>query len=345
LRLADPRSAVLLVLVAVVAVGVARKWLQAAASRRAVERLADPGVTPAEVEATALARLWAGDQLVVEEEKAVATRGYAVTWHARRRYPRAMRRPIPIGVTFGIPFLAGGPGRLGPGQLEWSYRIAGAGRASLETFGEWRPGPPDATFEVEPDDFATNGPHRLALQARVRPVGLTSAWELDLPHVAFSFEFDPRLAVESLWCAPDEARDAEIARAVRLVREESASGPTFLPLGDGLALRDPPRLEVAGPLPCDLAHEVSLEFDGIADAFPAGQLVAAGQASGGSAIRRWPPGRVDERAGRLLGRPGARRMRAILNPDPEAGWADPVIRAAWPRPITTDWCDVQVVRL
>ena len=57
-----------------------------------------------------------------------------------------------------------------------------------------------------PADFETDGPHRLVLQARVRTVGLTDSWELELPHIPFSFEFDPRLAVDALFALPDDAR-------------------------------------------------------------------------------------------------------------------------------------------
>ena len=56
-----------------------------------------------------------------------------------------------------------------------------------------------------PADFETEGPHRLVLQTRVRTVGLTTPWELELPHVPFTFEFDPRLEVDALFALPDEA--------------------------------------------------------------------------------------------------------------------------------------------
>jgi hypothetical protein len=101
--LSEPRAAVLLVLVGVVAIGGGRRWLQAVRARRAVDRLADPDVTPEEIRAlgehgreglielfrlletapdaprreaagAALSRLWERDQLVAEEEKAIVTR-------------------------------------------------------------------------------------------------------------------------------------------------------------------------------------------------------------------------------------------------------------------------------
>ena len=85
----------------------------------------DPGLRDAA--GVALARLWAKDQLIVEEEKAIVARGYAVTWRARRRYPRRLAAPIPVEVTYGVPFLRAGEGGVGPERVEWSHRILGAG--------------------------------------------------------------------------------------------------------------------------------------------------------------------------------------------------------------------------
>jgi hypothetical protein len=339
-----------------------------------VDRLLDPDVTPQEVAAAAdsgrgaitdlfrlletapdasvrraagdgLARLWARDELVVEEEKAVVTRGYAVSWHARRRYPRAMRRPIPIGARFGVPFL-GGDAPLGAGTLEWSYRVLGAGRVSLETFSEWSAPAGRFDFTIEPSDFTTNGPHRLVFQGRVRTRDLTSRWELDLPHVPFNFEFDPRLTVESLFCAPDQTLAEEMARSVSLAPgREAPHGPGFLALNEALALREPPALRIEAGLPRDLAHDVRIVFEGFADSFPAGSLARSTRCETPDLAWRFPIGPIAATAPIPIARPGSYRLRVEMVPNPELGWADPDIRALWPGTITTDWVEVQVVRL
>jgi hypothetical protein len=375
--LADPRAAVLLVLAALVIAGSLRQLRRAWAARRALERLNDPDVTAAEVEESArhgraaitdlfrlldtapdravrmaagrgLASLWKADELVVEEEKAVATRGFEVVWKARRRYPRVLRGPIPFGVAFGIPFLDGAGDQAEDGRLVWSYRITGTGRATLETFRQREPGWDRVVFEIEPEDFASNGPHRLVLQARLHASRGSSAWQLDLPHVPFPFEFDPRLAVESLYCAPDDAMGEQVARSVLLAPPPSEAGadPKFLPLGETLALRDPPRLHIRPGLPRDLAHRVWLEFEGIAGRFQAGQVVVAVPGDGLTEARSAAIGPLAGTSPETdLGRPGTRRLRAILVPDPELGWADPEVRALWPGTLTTEWVEAQVVRL
>ncbi len=168
----------------------------------------------------ALAILWAKDELIVEEEKALVRRGFAVTWRARRRYPRGLKSPIPIEAAYGVPFLVeGGPG-VGPSSLVWSHKILGAERAGLEEATPWREGPVVARFEVDPSDFPTLGPHRLALASKVRVVGLTDSWEIELPHIPFSFEFDPILTVEALLAIPDDTRAAAIERSIRLETPE-----------------------------------------------------------------------------------------------------------------------------
>ena len=62
-------------------------------------------------------------------------RGYTVKWNARRRYP-ALRAAIPISVSFDVPFLDDEPG-VQPGNLEWSHRVVGTRRATLEEFSPW----------------------------------------------------------------------------------------------------------------------------------------------------------------------------------------------------------------
>jgi hypothetical protein len=376
-RLGDPRNAVLVLLAAAAMVGGGRRWLQVRRARRAVERLERLDVSPEEVEAAAehgrealvdlfrllgtaqdptlrdaaghaLAALWARDQLIAEEEKAIVRRGFAVTWRARRRYPRAMTVPIPIAVEYGVPFLRQCEGEVGPAGLEWSHRIAGADRMDLEQSSPWSPGPGQATFSIEPGDYRARGPHRLALQARARTRGLTSSWELDLPHMPFSFEFDPDLAVEALLTLPDDARAAVFARAVRLDRPEATEDePRFLPLNDDLALRDPPDLAIATPLPCDLAHRVQVEFEGLPGRFAAGEVVLSGQGTRADeppSLQRFPLGPIAGLPADAIGRPGERRMRALLTADPELGWADPDVRSIWPGPITTEWAEVRVIR-
>ena len=65
-----------------------------------------PAASHRDAAGRAIASLWAQDQLIAEEEQALVRRGYAVTWNARRRYPRAIRTEIPITVTYGLPFLS-----------------------------------------------------------------------------------------------------------------------------------------------------------------------------------------------------------------------------------------------
>lgn len=383
-RIRDPRTAVLAVLGSVAVIGVARKWVQHARARRGVGRLAEEDVTAEEIETAAehgreglmeffrilgtdadarkrdaaghaLAVLWAQDQLIAEEEKAIVTRGYVVTWKARRRYPRGMTRPIPVEAEFGVPSLRTDGKGVRPDNLEWSYRIAGSERASLESYSSWLPGPCQVAFEVNPADFPGKGPHRLALHARVRTRGLTSAWELDLPHIPFTFEFDPILALDAILTLPDEHRAEQIAAAVRLETprdpgegeaHDGPSPPRFLNLDDQFALRDPAEVVVRTPLPSDLAHSTAVEFEGVEGTFPAGFLtLLSGQGTEAAhAERRFPIGPLPDFPAGRIDRPGERRMRLILTADPERGWADPDIRSLWPGTITTDWHPVRIVR-
>ncbi len=245
--ISEPRSTVLFILFSVLVFGGGRKLLQGWKARGAIGRLDDPAATPETIIAAAdhgraalielfrllgtaesepqrnaaglaLAILWARDELIAEEEKALVRRGYQVHWKARRRYPRALRAPIPVEVDYGVPFLGHGESGVQPENLEWSHKVVGARRASLLEFSPWVAGKGSAEFEMIPTDFETDGPHRLVLQARVRTRGLTESWELELPHVAFSFEFDPRLAVDALFALPDETR----ARRLRRQRSGSA---------------------------------------------------------------------------------------------------------------------------
>lgn len=370
-----PRGAVLLILGSVVLIGGGRRLLLAARARRAIDRLGDPDVTPDEVlraadhgraglpdlfrlltegrtperrEAAgrALSRIWAADDLIPEEEQAVVRRGFACRWRARRRYPRAMTAPIPVEVSYGLPFLESTGTGIGPSDLEWSHRITGAERASLESFSPWTPGDGVARFAIDPGDFPTDGPHRLVLIPRVRTgPSLTSRWEIELPHVPFSFEFDPRLERTALEALPDDGKRDAIARSVSLETppaDEGRDEPRFLPLDEAFVVRDPPSLVVRPPLPSDLAHRIDLEFEGVTGTQAAGQVVATTERTEG-AVRVELVGPLALPAG-SIDRPGTRRVRAVLRPDPDLGWADPDVRSLWPGVVETEWREVRVIR-
>jgi hypothetical protein len=380
--LSEPKTAVWLALAAAVLIGGGRKlsaWWQA---RKAVLRLGEANVTPEEIEAVAehgragvyellrifssspteaarracgraLARLWLLDQLVAEEEKAVVRRGYTVTWSARRRYPRALRSEIPIAVAYDVPFLEEGGRRVGPANLEWSHRVLGARRAAIEEFSPRAPGPGRVAFTIFPGDFETNGPHRLVLQTRIRTAGLTDSWELEPPHEAFNFEFDPILRLDAILTLPDATRDESVARAIQLEPAVPAGSANvaYLSLGHEWTLRNPPQLTVAIPLPCDLAHAISIEFEGIAGRFPGGRLIVSGQGlarlhatQGKTIAHRFELGPAVSLPTGLIERPGPRRMRIWLDADPDSGWADPGIRSIWPGKTQTDWVEVEIMR-
>jgi hypothetical protein len=314
----------------------------------------------------ALAALWKRDELVAEEEKAIVGRGFSATWRARRRYPRDLAAMIPIRVEYGMPFLREAEGEIGPGDLAWSHRIGGTQRASLEEPSPWKAGAGLAAFTIDPADFKGHGPHRLALQARARTLDFiewpdpdlsirpekarasravpAAGWQLDLPHIPFSFELDPNLQVDALLAPHDEAREAAMTRSVSLRdMAPSVSAPSrFVPLDPDLLLRDPPVLNVTSPLPCDLAHAVFVEFEGIPGRFAAGDVVLCGL--GGSDVRTILLELRSLIPSGLVERPGEIRLRAVLEADPHRGWADPDIRSIWPGTIVTDWATAQVVR-
>ena len=287
----------------------------------------------------ALSILWKQDEMIAEEEKALVTRGFDVVWKARRRYPRALDRPIAIVAEFGVPFLAEEGGGVGPSSLEWSARILGSDRASLEKFGEWSAGSGRIAFEVDPRDLATNGPHRRALHVKARVVGLTSTWELDLPQVPFTFEMDSNLAPEALLGSPDEGRAAIVESALRLEVVATDAGD-FFPLNALFAIRGRILIRVAETLPADLAHHIVVEIEGVAAGIDAGGLVA---------LRDRPAREVEVKSeeglvGDALTSPGERRIRLILSPDVHRGWCDPDVRSIWPGRIVTPWVSVGIVR-
>jgi hypothetical protein len=371
----DPRTAVLTFLVAALVFGGGRKLLQAVRARRSVAALEGPDPLPDEVEAAsehgraglielfrllgtaekpevrdaagrALSVLWAKDELINEEEKALVRRGFAVQWRARRRYPRGLKTPIPIEASYGVPFLVEGGSGVNPSNLVWSHRVLGAERAGLEIPSGWLKGPGLASFTIEPSDFATLGPHRLALAAKVKVVGLTDSWEIELPQIPFSFEFDPILTVEAILTSLDESRAPDFERAIRLEAVEGREvGSRHLDLGPELVLRDPPELVVTTPLPSDLAHSLAVEFEGIPGQFRAGQVVISGQTgSGAIESRRFPLEQIVGLPPGAIDRPGERKLRVVLTADPDLGWADPDVRSLWPGTMTTDWATVRVIR-
>jgi hypothetical protein len=123
-------------------------------------------------------------------------------------------------------------------------------------------------------------------------------------------------------------------------------------LGGEWALRNPPRLAVATPLPCDLAHRISIEFEKPAVHVGAGQLIVGGQGiphrgqpPAEPVIQRFDLGPIAPLPSGAIERSGVRRLRAWLKADPELGWADPDVRSVWPGEIATNWVEVEIVRL
>ncbi len=388
-RLADPRSAVLLILVTIVLIGGGRRLYLSAKARRGVARLSESDISAEEVLSAAdhgreglfelfrllseaktpeiraaaghaLSRLWSRDELIPEEEQAIVRLAFAVNWRARRKYPRALQGSISIVVRYGLVFLDrqtnGKPietaDTLEPKALEWSHRVAGSGRASLESFSEWRPGQGEVAFSIDPADFTTDGPHRLSLQTKVRTgEKLTSAWEIELPHIPFPFEFDPRLSIEALLTSPDDQRSEALAEAIQFLDSETSTTeeevPRFLDLPGDFVLRNPPELVVNAPIGCDLAHVLELEFEGVPGQFRAGSVILSGQGGrdpGPKTRHVFSIGPIEGLPADTINRPTEVRLRAILTANPNLGWADPDVRSLWPEPIKTNWATARVIR-
>ena len=227
--------------------------------------------------------------------------------------------------------------------------MTGTRRARLEAFSPWKPGPGRLEFTVVPMDFEGAGPHQLSLQARVRTAGLTDTWELELPHVPFSFELDPLLRTDALLTLPDADRGEAIEGSIRLVAGggDSPDGkePRLLNLDPEFTLQHPLRVEVKTPLTCDLAHRVILEIEGIPHRFDAGKLVISGQrGEPGEKVEEIEVGPFTQSETPVVPRPGLFPCRLILAADAELGWADPGIRSIWPGTITTEWQGAEVIR-
>lgn len=370
--LTQPRSLVFATLIlAATAGGGARLW-RGWQARRMRARLAQPDVTPVEIEQSAafgramlpelfqlisheqtaqtrcaavhaLSTLWVKNDLVGEEEKALVTRAFDVRWSARGRYPRALEQPIPFEATFGLAPAVEGRA-IGPilEHLQWCYRVMGARRVSLEAYSPWQSGngPHHARFELLPGDFPGEGPHMLIFQVRARCVAPGSAWELDLPQVRHGFSLDPLLEMNALLALPDADRAAIITRALHA----ESKGPTniLFPLDAAFALRGPLQLHIdAHLLPCDLAHAAHIEIEGVETPIDAGNVVVC---SGRPGLAIFNPERA--RFGPIGAiHPGPVRARYRLTPDPALGWVNPGVRSIWPGEIQTDWFAAEILRI
>jgi hypothetical protein len=118
-----------------------------------------------------------------------------------------------------------------------------------------------------------------------------------------------------------------------------------------MAIRNPPRVVLATPLPCDLAHHLFLEIDGVIGRFQAGRIIFSGQGTSRSqdagqspGPARFDLGPMEPVPGEVLDRPGVRRLRVILEADPDLGWTNPEVRSIWPGTIETGWVEVELMR-
>jgi hypothetical protein len=122
-------------------------------------------------------------------------------------------------------------------------------------------------------------------------------------------------------------------------------------LGDEWTLRNPPRLAVTLPLPCDLAHAITIEVEGISERLGGGCLLISGQglprtqaSNGGTVVQRHTLGPVAAVPPGVIERPGPRRIRVCLDAALDRGWADPEIRSIWPGRLETGWIEVDILR-
>ena len=146
---------------------------------------------------------------------------------------------------------------------------------------------------------------------------------------------------------------SQIEQAIRLEPGEARDGEpaTYLPLSAQWTIRNPPLLAVTTPLPCDLAHAISIEFEGVAQPARAGVLILSGQGlrprsphDAGTAVARVPLEEITSIDSSSIDRAGRKRVRVVLEAVPENGWADPDIRSIWPGMTRTNWVEVEIVR-
>ena len=370
----QPRGYVWLVLLLALAAGGGRKLLQSIRARRLVRRLGEGELDQADILAAAdhgrlalpelfellevgrpdsirraagqaLMRLWSADELIAEEEKAVTTRLFNVHWHARRRYPGKLQTPIHFNVAFGLLGLEAEGAGLQPHQLEWSWRIRGAARVSLEQFTPWQAVQNPIRFEIDSVDLQGSTEKSIAFQARVRTAGLTSRWELDLPQVPFRFELDDRLEVSAILTTPDAQTEELIKNGVQLEllsTSEESGNSSYIPIDPSLAIAGELALNLE-QLPADLAHQAILEFENLDLSLSAGAIVKLSGMADGPARKRVPV--QLKPVERTTVQPGTYRVRLILSPNPDLGWAHADVRAVWPQRIETDWQQVHVVRI
>ena len=113
------------------------------------------------------------------------------------------------------------------------------------------------------------------------------------------------------------------------------------------ALRDPPALAVDLPLPSDLAHALTVEFEGVEGRYAAGEVLLSGQGMrepGPAGVRSSPSARSAASPTTPSTARGRAGSRAILTADPDRGWADPDIRSIAPGTFATEWTEARIVR-
>lgn len=374
----DPRRWVFIAVVAFLALGGGRKWLAGRRGLRMADRLAANQATPDEIRSShqfgravvrdlfqvmaegpstqhrlaaieALVRLWQADELIAEEEKAIVTRSMVADWQIRRKYPRGLTGPIEITATFGMPQLTDVKlNEWFARHLRWQYRISGTRRVTDDA---WQAAPiafPRCSIEIMPDDFPDDGPHRLLLHLRVATDSLTDNWQIDLPAQTTSFEWDDHLQPNALATLPDSHRASQWAAAIGFIAPAAVeAAPVFLKLNEQFAIRNPPMPALKRPLPCDLAHRVVIELDQSSGRWHAGQWLEAAHTHNtqAQAWTTWPAEAACATPPATPLHGGTYRMRVVLEPTPARGWSDPHIRSVWPEAITSDWVEVQLVRV
>lgn len=383
---ADPRRWLFLAVVGFLVIGGGRKWLHGRKGRALADKLADgsatveetrdayqygrivvqdlfrvltEGTTPDRRQAalSALVRLWKADELIPEEEKAIVTRAFVTNWQLRRKYPRGLTGPLSIRVDYRLPET--GVQELDDWlreHLEWSHRVTGTRRASDDQWRKLGSPTPGAGFEIMPADFPEDGPHRLILHPRVNVQGLTDNWQLDLPAQTTSFEWDDHLQSGALKGMPDAIRASQWREMFGIWDTHgSETDAVHTAIDERFALSFPPEPMISflrpgmahAALPCDLAHQVFLEFESVDGRWYLGDWILAANSAacqGESAFFRTPETFRRASNAPRLERAGKYRGRFVLESCPELGWSDPAIRSVWPETLTTDWFEIEVVR-